>query len=89
MGSRAQRPWFGSLQQTEERQQTESASTPATSDTSVAATLKRNGNGWEAMEVVHNIRILSGICPNNQCCLNFQGQNKGAPDMNRAKTHMK
>lgn len=89
MGSRAQRPWFGSLEQTEERQQRKSASTPAMSDTSAAATLKRIGNGWEAVKVVHNIQILSSICPNYQGCLNFQGQNKGSPDMKRAKIHMK
>lgn len=56
------------------------------SDTSAAETLKRNGNDWEAVKVVYNIRILSGICPNNQCRLNFQGQNKGAPDANRGQS---
>lgn len=84
MGSRAQRPWFGRVQQTEEWQQIESASTPTTSDTSAAETLKANGNGWGAMEVVHNNLILSCVCSNNsqlprtkqRCFRHQQSQNR-------------
>lgn len=88
MGSRAQRPWFRRLEQTEQWQQIEFASTPATSDTFAAAILKENSNVLEAMAIVHNSLILSQVFPNSKCFLNFQRQNKGAPDINRAKPHM-